>query len=88
MIMKMTISCTTSAHVGVFYASSLNNLPMFQCIDCGGLTQHLVREKQFCINSLLNRGNIESKLSVPRIQECHENALYKSFDTSLHLIGL
>ena len=28
----------------------------------------------------LNRNQIESNLSVPGIQGCHENALYKSFE--------
>ena len=36
----------------------------------------------------LNRDEIESNLSVPGIRGCHENALYKSFETSPHLICL
>ena len=36
----------------------------------------------------LNRCRVESNLSVPGIQGCHENALCKSFKTSLHLICL
>ena len=36
----------------------------------------------------LNRDHIESNLSVPGIQKCHENALYKSFEKSLHLLCL
>ena len=39
-------------------------------------------------NAHLNRDKIESNLSVPGFQGCHENALYKSFDTSPHLICL
>ena len=34
----------------------------------------------------LNRDKIESNLSVPRIQGCHENALFKSSETSSHII--
>ena len=36
----------------------------------------------------LNTDKIESNLSVPGIQERHENALIKSFEMSLHLICL
>ena len=36
----------------------------------------------------LNGDKIESNLSVPGIQECHENALYESFEKSLLLICL
>ena len=36
----------------------------------------------------LNREKIESNLSVPGIQGCHENAIYKSFETSPLLICL
>ena len=36
----------------------------------------------------LNRNKIESNLSVPKIQGCHENALYKSFEMSPHIICL
>ena len=39
-------------------------------------------------NSHLNRDKIESNLSVPGIQGCHENALIKSFEMSPHLICL
>ena len=38
--------------------------------------------------SHLNRNQIESNLSVPGIQGCHENALYKSFEMSPHFISL
>ena len=36
----------------------------------------------------LNRDEIESNLSVPRIQGCHGNTLIKSFEMSPHLIWL
>ena len=36
----------------------------------------------------LKRENIKSNLSVPGIQGCHENALYKSFETSPNSIFL
>ena len=38
--------------------------------------------------SHLNRDKIESNLSVPGIQRCHENALYKNFEISPQLIYL
>ena len=41
-----------------------------------------------CPTAHLNRDNFESNLSVPGIQRCHENALYKSLETSPHLICL
>ena len=34
--------------------------------------------------SHLNRNKIESNLSVPGIDKCHKNALYKSFEISPH----
>ena len=40
------------------------------------------------IGSHFNRNNIESNLTVPGIQGCHANALYKSFETSPHLTCL
>ena len=36
----------------------------------------------------INRDKIESNLSVPGVQGCHENALIKSFKMSPHLICL
>ena len=39
-------------------------------------------------DSHLNRDKIASNLSVPGIQGCHENALFKSFEMSPHLICL
>ena len=39
-------------------------------------------------NVLGNNNQIETNLSLPGIRGCHENALYKSFETSPHLICL
>ena len=44
--------------------------------------------RKFNLRAHLNRDKIESNLSVPGIQGCHENALFKSFETSPHLICL
>ena len=41
-----------------------------------GSLRRIFRAGKFC-NSHLNRDQIESNLSVPAIQGCHENALYK-----------
>ena len=43
---------------------------------------------QGSLGSHLNRDKIESNLSVPGMQGSHENALYKIFKTSCHLICL
>ena len=53
----------------------------------GGNSQLQVLEKSPRF-TLLNRDKIESTLSVPGIQGCHENALYKSFKMSPHFICL
>ena len=51
-------------------------------------TYHLNHMIEEIIITHFNRDKIESNLSVPRIQGCHENALFKSFKTSPHLICL
>ena len=53
----------------------------------GDVLSHLSKSNCFH-NPHLNRDKIESNLSVPGIQGCHENALIKSFEMSPNLICL
>ena len=61
-------------------------------IECCNHCRFDFRHGLYMVTSLLtnwaplNRDKIESSLSVPGIQERHENALIKSFEMSPHLI--
>ena len=85
-LISVQVCCTDVILVvlGVFYpwamAAAAANCLNF---DYGG---KLRPERPDCPEAHLNRGTIESNLSVPGIQGCHENALIKSFETSPHLI--
>ena len=67
---------------------------LFQYPDTEGnvldFTKVVEKAHQFGVSwhTHLNRDQIESDLSVPGIQGHQENALYKSFETSPHLLCL
>ena len=62
--------------------AKLDKLSNNDCTRSGSATTQEVKDTH------LNRAKIESNLSVPGIQGCHENASCKSFEMSPHLICL
>jgi len=60
------------------FSGQIETLWFWLLRDSGTVSIFLVTYK----NPHLNRDTIESNLSVPGIQGYHENALYKSFETS------